>query len=233
MTEPSASGSDEAMADQPAALTGSDAPASSAADVPAGDPAPGDDRILTAANVITVGRLLLLPVFLWLLFARDNEAAAAVVLAIAGATDFVDGYVARHFDQGSELGKILDPVADRLLFFVGVTAILIAGAAPAWFCIAVLARETVVAGTTLVLAAMGAPRIDVTWWGKAGTFALMFAFPWFLAGSSDIASAPFWETLAWLAGIPGLVLSYLAAVLYLPLVKAALAERRRSRAAST
>ncbi len=228
VTDPSGSRSEEPVGPTPNP---------SAGDQSAGDPTAPDatrpDRILTAANVITVGRLLLLPLFVWLLFARDDPVWAAIVLATAGATDFVDGYVARHFDQGSELGKILDPVADRVLFFVGVTAILIDGAAPAWFCVAVLARETVVASTTLVLAAMGAPRIDVTWWGKAGTFALMVAFPWFLFGSSDLESAEMWEQLAWLVGIPGLFLSYLAAFLYLPLVKLALEKRRAARAAAT
>ena len=89
------------------------------------------DRILTIPNVITVVRLLCLPVFLWLLFDEENRAAAAWLLGVLGATDFVDGYIARHFNQVSELGKILDPVADRLLFFVGVGAILIDGSVPA------------------------------------------------------------------------------------------------------
>ena len=76
-------------------------------------------------------RLSLLPVFVYLLFGGDNRAAAAWLLAFLGITDFLDGYVARHFNQVSELGKILDPVADRLLFFVGIGGILIDGSAPA------------------------------------------------------------------------------------------------------
>ena len=79
--------------------------------------------------------------FLCLLFGRDDRAAAAWLLAVLGATDWVDGYIARHFDQVSELGKILDPVADRLLFFVGVGGILIDGRCPVWFAVAVLVRE--------------------------------------------------------------------------------------------
>ena len=81
---------------------------------------PRTDRILTVPNVITVVRLALLPVFLWLLFAQEDRASAALLLAVLGATDFLDGYIARHFNQVSDLGKVLDPVADRLLFFVGV-----------------------------------------------------------------------------------------------------------------
>src|SRR5690606_14860250 len=129
---------------------------------------PRTDRVVTLPNVITVARLCCLPVFLWLLFGRDNRAAAAWLLAALGVTDFVDGYLARHLHQESTLGKILDPVADRLLFFVGGGGILIDGSVPVWFATVVLARESLVGGATVGLAALGAKRIDVTWFGKAG-----------------------------------------------------------------
>ncbi|MET0903337.1 MAG: CDP-alcohol phosphatidyltransferase family protein [Acidimicrobiales bacterium] len=184
------------------------------------------DRILTVPNVITVVRLAMLPVFLWLLFAQEDRAKAAALLAVLGITDFVDGYVARRFDQVSDLGKILDPVADRLLFFVGVGGILVDGSVPAWFAVAVLLREVLVAGGTLALAMLGARRIDVTWFGKAGTFCLMIAFPLFLAGESTVDWADLAGTLAWLAGIPGLVLSWYSAALYVPMARRALADGR-------
>lgn len=186
----------------------------------------GEDRIVTIPNVITVVRLGMLPVFLWLLFVRDNRAAAAGLLAFLGITDFLDGWIARHFDQGSNLGKVLDPIADRVLFFVGAGAILIDGSVPTWFAVIVLVRETVVSVATLVLAAMGARRIDVTWYGKAGTFGLMIAFPLFLASESTVGWADTAEVLAWVAGIPGLALSLYAAALYVPLARQALAEAR-------
>ena len=88
------------------------------------------------------------------------------------------------------------------------------------------------AAPTLVLAAMGARRIDVTWYGKAGTFGLMFAFPLFLASHSDLSWADTAGVLAWVAGIPGLVLSLYSAVLYVPLARRALAEGRADRAAT-
>jgi cardiolipin synthase len=192
----------------------------------------GTDRILTVPNVITLVRLCLLPVFLWLLFARDNRAAAAGLLAVLGATDFLDGYIARHFDQVSELGKILDPVADRLLFFVAVGGIMIDGSVPVWFAVAVLAREVLVAGGTLVLAAKGVRRIDVTWYGKAYTLLLMIAFPLFLASESTVSWHEAAGTLAVLVGIPGLVLSWYSAALYLPLARRALRERQEPAGAS-
>jgi cardiolipin synthase (CMP-forming) len=193
-------------------------------------PAGTSSRVLTLPNVVTIVRLSCLPLFLWLLFGQEDRAAAAWLLAALGATDWVDGYLARHMHQVSELGKILDPVADRLLFLVGAGGIMIDGSVPLWFAVTVLVREVLVGATTLVLAALGARRIDVTWYGKAGTFGLMIAFPLFLGSHSDISWADTAGVLAWVAGIPGLALSLYAAVLYVPLARRALVEGRAERA---
>jgi cardiolipin synthase (CMP-forming) len=196
-------------------------------------PAGASSRVLTLPNVVTLVRLSCLPLFLWLLFAQEDRAAAAWLLAALGATDWVDGYLARHMHQESELGKILDPVADRLLFLVGAGGIMVDGSVPLWFAITVLVREVLVGATTLVLAALGARRIDVTWFGKAGTFGLMIAFPLFLASHSDLSWADTAGVLAWVAGIPGLALSLYAAALYVPLARQALADGRADRSART
>jgi cardiolipin synthase (CMP-forming) len=188
------------------------------------------DRIFTVPNVITLIRLLCLPLYLWLLLGEDERFQAAVLLAALGATDWIDGYIARHVNQVSELGKVLDPVADRLLFFVGIGGIIAVDGAPLWFSIVVLVRELLVGGTTLIIAALGARRIDVTWFGKAGTFCLMCAFPLFLASSSDISSAPILEAFAWMIGVPGLVFSLYAAIRYVPMARTALREGRADRA---
>ena len=193
------------------------------------DAAPIDDvasdRILTIPNVITVVRLSLLPVFVYLLFGADDR--AAWLLAGLGTTDFFDGYIARHFNQVSELGKVLDPVADRLLFFVGVISILVDGSVPVWFAVVVLAREGLIAAATLSLAALGAARVDVTWFGKAGAFGLMIAFPLFLAHHSDLSWAGVADDLAWIAGGPGLAFSIYSFFLYIPLARKALREGRQ------
>jgi cardiolipin synthase (CMP-forming) len=173
-----------------------------------------------------VVRLACIPVFVWLLFGRDDEVAAAVLLAVLGATDWVDGYIARRWNQVSELGKVLDPTADRLLLLVGVLSIVVVGAVPLWVGVATLLREALVSLTVVALAALGARRIDVTWAGKAGTFGQMFAYPLFLAGSSDLGWAPVATVLAWVCVVPGLVLSYYAAARYVPEARLALAEGR-------
>ena len=95
--------------------------------VPGGEPEGVFDRLWTVPNAFTLVRLLCLPLFLYLLFGADNRAGAAWLLAGLGSTDWVDGYIARRFDQGSEFGKIFDPTVDRLFFFVAVIAIIVDG----------------------------------------------------------------------------------------------------------
>lgn len=189
----------------------------------------GEDRILTLPNIITVVRLSMLPVFLWLLFGREDRVWAASILGALGATDFLDGYIARHWHQVSNIGKILDPVADRLLFFVGGVAIIVDGSIPLWVAWLVLVREVLVSLATVGLALAGAKRIDVTWFGKAGTFCVMVAFPMFLASEGQL----FWRdearVLAWGFAVPGLVLGYIALVMYVPIGLRALREGRDGR----
>ena len=151
-----------------------------------------ESAVLTVPNAISVLRLCCVPLFLWLLFGRDDRAAAAVLLFVLGATDWVDGYVARRWNQVSDLGKILDPTADRLLLIVGIVGILIDGSVPVVVGILAVVREGLVAVAAIVLGLLGARRIDVTWWGKAGTFGLMGAFPLCSSTATATPSAPTW-----------------------------------------
>lgn len=203
-------------------------------DSPAASPPEGVfDKVWTWPNLFTLVRLLCLPLFLYLLFGQDNRAGAAWLLALLGSTDWVDGFIARRFDQGSEFGKIFDPTVDRLLFIVSVTAIIIDGSIPLWFAVAVLAREVVVGGiiafSTLFL---HMERFGVTWLGKCATFALMGAVPSFLVGNADVWESPFFSVLAWVLGIPGLALSYWTGMAYIPLVRRGVAAGRASQRAA-
>ncbi|MDJ0768746.1 MAG: CDP-alcohol phosphatidyltransferase family protein [Ilumatobacter sp.] len=187
------------------------------------------DTLWTVPNLVTLVRLLCLPLFVWLLFGLPSRQAAAWVLGGLGATDWVDGYLARRLGQTSEFGKKFDPTVDRLLFVVGIVAIIVNDSIPLWFAIAVLAREVVV-GATIAVATVffGMARFDVTWWGKTATFLLMFAVPGFLMGNSSIPIADAFTVAAWCFGIPGLVLSYYTAIAYVPAIRAGLAAGRET-----
>lgn len=192
-------------------------------------PTTGEERILTVPNLLSLIRLACIPLFLYLLFGRDERFGAALLLGALGATDWIDGYVARRFHQVSSLGKILDPAADRLLLGVGIIAILVDGSVPLAVAWAAIARELVVSAAVIVLAAMGAARIDVTWVGKAGTFCNMVAFPFFLAGNSDVSWHQSAHWLGWTFAVPAFLLSWYAAANYLPLARNAVREGRRPR----
>jgi cardiolipin synthase (CMP-forming) len=193
-----------------------------------------DRGVWTIPNAISLARLAGVPVFLWLLLGEDRPVAAGILFAVLGATDWVDGYIARHFDQGSEIGKILDPVSDRVMLIAGALGLLISGDVPLWVGVVVLAREAALSVVTLILAVAGARRIDVQWAGKAGTLALMFALPGFVlvsaldpSGARDVI-----EVITWVFTIGGLVLSYYAAALYVPMAHQALRDGRAAREVS-
>lgn len=191
--------------------------------------------MLTVPNAISIGRLLCAPLFLWLLFVAEERTAAFVLLAVLGATDWVDGWLARQLHQVSDLGKVLDPVADRILLLTAAIALTVDGVVPVWVGVVVLVREAIVSAATLALALAGAARIDVQWTGKAGTFALMFALPGFLlvdvldpGTGRDLA-----EIATWIATAGGLILGYIATAKYIPVARDALRAGRRARAAGT
>lgn len=191
-------------------------------------PRTGEDRIVTVPNALTLIRFGCIPLFVWLI-AQPNHAGwypAALLLGALGITDGVDGYVARHFDQVSTLGKVMDPIADRLLLGVGAISIIVVGALPVWVAVVALAREGFVAAGFLYVAAAGGRRMDVQWAGKAGTFGLMCALPLFLAGHAQDDWHRVAEVLAWVCVTPGLALGWYAAITYVPKAKAALALSR-------
>ena len=191
------------------------------------------DGIWTIPNAFTLLRLLLLPVFLYVLFGLENRAAAGFLLGGLSATDWVDGCLARRLGQVSEFGKVFDPTVDRLLFVVATIAIIVDGSIPLWFALAVLFREVAV-GLMMAIATVvfKMPRIDVTYLGKLATFLLMFAVPGFLVGNSDIAGADAFEIASWLVGIPGLILSYWTGIAYIPQVLRAVAAGTAARSTS-
>jgi len=195
--------------------------------VTSGDP--DLDRVLTWPNAVTTVRLALIPVYVWLLFSTSHQLAAGLLLGALGITDWIDGYLARRLHQVTTLGKILDPVADRALVFTAVITVALYGAVPWWFAIATLAREVVVTLAVLLLAWLGAARIDVVWLGKAGTFGLMTAYPWLLMAHGPATWQHVLYDVAWPIGWIGLLLAWSATVAYVRPARTALARGRAGR----
>lgn len=169
------------------------------------------DRVLTAANAITLLRLLGLPLFAWLVLGRDALGAAFVVLTLVGATDWVDGYVARRFDQVTRLGKVLDPLVDRALIATAVVVLAADGIIP-WTLVALVVGRDVVLLLAALVVFRGIPPIPVTRTGKAATAALLLALPGFLLAEAVGAGAV--RSGAWALAAVGVVAYYAAGVQY-------------------
>ncbi len=168
--------------------------------------------VVTIPNLVSVARLSLVPVFVWLLLGRDDPVAAGWLFGLIGATDWVDGFLARRLNQVSEVGKFLDPLADRIAVFVALVGGLIAGVLAPWFAWAILLREALVGVGALWVAARGRTKLAVRRLGKLATL-LVYAGVGFLFLAS---SGWDWvEALGWALGVPGLVLYWVVGVAYL------------------
>jgi cardiolipin synthase len=169
-------------------------------------------RVLTVPNVISLARLALVPVFLWLLLGRDDVAAAGWLLGVIGSTDWIDGYLARRLDQVTKVGELLDPVADRLAVVAAVIGGLVADVLPTWFVVAIIVREAAVAIGALVIGIGARSKLTVRRAGKLATLLLYAAIAWLYLGVGYDLS---WlRAVAWAVAIPGLGLYYVVAAQY-------------------
>jgi cardiolipin synthase len=163
-------------------------------------------RILTIPNVISAVRVAMVPLFLWLLFGADAPLPAGLLLGAIGATDWVDGFLARRLGQVSELGKLLDPLADRLAITAAVIGGWVAGVLPWPVALALVVRETLIGMGALVAWRWGL-RVEVRFIGKVATFGLYSAIASFYVYAGF--DHPFFLWWAWGVAVPGLILYYL------------------------
>ncbi len=171
------------------------------------------DRVWTVPNVLSVLRLLGVPLFLYLLLGPEADGWAVVVLMVAGVTDWADGKLARVLGQSSRLGALLDPAADRLYIVSTLVAFALRDVVPLWVVAVLVGREVVLGVALLVLRRHGYPPLQVHYLGKAATFLLLYAFPLLLLGDGGGAWA--WVLpVAWALTIWGSALYVLAGLLY-------------------
>ena len=191
------------------------------------------DRIWTIPNALSVMRLLGVPLFLWLLLGPEADGWAIVVLMVAGISDWADGKIARVLDQGSRLGTLLDPAADRLYIVAALVALALREIVPLWLVGLMVFREFVLGVLLLVLRRYGYPALQVHYLGKAATFILLYAFPLLLVAHGTNSVAELARPLAWAMTIWGTVLYLLAGVFYAIQVVSIVRSERRLRRAGT
>jgi CDP-diacylglycerol--glycerol-3-phosphate 3-phosphatidyltransferase len=191
------------------------------------------DRVWTLPNALSVLRLLGVPLFLWLLLGPEADGWAVVVLMVAGATDWLDGKLARWLNQGSKLGALLDPAADRLYIVSTLVALALRDVVPAWIVAVLLGRELVLGVMLLVLRRHGYPPLQVHYLGKAATLLLLYAFPGLLLADGTGWLATAIEPFAWAFTIWGTALYVLAGLFYVIQVAGILRAERSGAAPRT
>ena len=171
-------------------------------------------ELRTVPNMLSTLRLLLVPVFLILILNHQNW-QAVVVLAIASITDYLDGYFARRFKQVTRLGQLLDPAADRLYIFATLIGLTLVGYIPAWLAIVIISRDLLMLIVYPILASHGYGPLPVHYLGKAGTFALLYAFPLLLIAAAFPNIAMVVLPVAWAFALWGVGLYWWAGFVYL------------------
>lgn len=171
-------------------------------------------QYLTIPNALTALRGLGIPLFIWLALSLEADGWAIVVLTIGGVTDYLDGKLARIWNQTSRFGELADPAIDRLYILATLIVLNIRGALPLWATILLLGRDLILAIATIALTRKGLPPLQVTFLGKAATFNLLYAFPFLLLALSDSLLGTIAFILGWAFAIWGIALYLFTGVSY-------------------
>ena len=178
-------------------------------------PVPTDlsSRVLTVPNLLSFLRLALVPVFL-ILLVQGEDAWALLVLAVASLTDFLDGAIARRFNQITRLGQLLDPAADRLYIFAALIGLAWRDLVPWWIVAVVVGRDVFLLGLGVVLANYGFGPLPVHQLGKVATFCLFYALPMIMLGQAFPELSWWSQPVGWAFGLWGAYLYWWAGVIY-------------------
>ena len=171
-------------------------------------------QCLTIPNALTALRGLGVPLFIWLALGLESDGWAILVLAIGGVTDYLDGKLARAWNQTSRFGELADPFIDRIYIVATLIVLQMRGAIPLWIIIALLGRDLILAIMTLFLTRKGLPPLQVTYLGKAATFNLLYAFPFLLLALNDSWYGTLAFIFGWAFTIWGVVLYLFTGVSY-------------------
>ena len=172
------------------------------------------DRVLTLPNVLSVLRLVGVPIFLWAILS-EHDVLALVTLMLSGVSDYLDGKIARRFGMESRLGQLLDPFADRLYIATTLFGLAWRDIIPWWLVAALVGREVLLAGVLWRIKRYGQTGLPVHFVGKAATFNLLYAFPLLLLGEGSSTFAEWALPIGWAFAWWGTVLYWVAGVMYI------------------
>jgi cardiolipin synthase (CMP-forming) len=184
-------------------------------------------RVLTIPNALSILRLAGVPLFLWLVLGPEADGLALAVLLVSGLTDWLDGYLARRLNQTSQLGQVLDPVADRLYILAVVVGLAWRDIIPWWLAVLLPARDLLLWVLVPFLRTRGYHALPVHFLGKAATFNLLYAFPLLLLGDGEGVVATLANVFGWAFAIWGTGLYWWAGILYAWQVRKLLQDRDR------
>jgi cardiolipin synthase len=184
------------------------------------------DRVLTIPNALSLARLVGVPFFLWLVL-NEHDAAAVAVLMVSGFTDWLDGKIARRWNQMSRVGQLLDPAADRLYILATLIGLTVRDVVPLWLTLALVGRDVLLSFTLPVLRRHGYGPLPVHFLGKAATFNLLAGFPLLLLGEGDSVVSQIAHAFGWAFAIWGTALYWWAGVLYVVQVVQVVGQDRR------
>lgn len=176
------------------------------------------DRVVTLPNALSALRLLGVPLFLWLVL-TERDVLAVAVLMVSGATDWLDGKIARAWNQMSRVGALLDPAADRLYILATLVGLTVRDVVPLWLTVGLVGRDVFLATLLPVLRRYGYGPLPVHYLGKAATFNLLAGFPLLLLGEGDSVVSQVAHAFGWAFAIWGTSLYWWAGVLYVVQVR--------------
>ncbi|MET0467280.1 MAG: CDP-alcohol phosphatidyltransferase family protein [Aeromicrobium sp.] len=184
-------------------------------------------ELFTVPNLLSAIRILLVPVFLWLVLVPEADLMAIGVLVLSGITDYLDGKIARATGTTTRLGAVLDPVADRLYILAVVVGLGLREIIPWWLAVILPLRDVVLFSLVPFLRTRGFSALPVHFLGTAATAGLLYAFPLLLLGDGDGAVANLARVFGWAFTIWGVSLYWWAGVLYAVQVRRLLASTPR------
>ncbi|MCD9152871.1 CDP-alcohol phosphatidyltransferase family protein [Aeromicrobium duanguangcaii] len=186
------------------------------------------DELFTIPNLLSAIRIVLVPVFLWLVLVPERDVLAIGVLVVSGITDYLDGKIARATGRTTRLGAILDPVADRLYILAVVVGLGLRDIIPWWLAVILPLRDVVLFSLVPFLRTRGFSALPVHFLGKAATAGLLYAFPLLLLGDGDGAVANLARVFGWAFTVWGVALYWWAGILYAVQVRRLLASTPRT-----